>query len=196
MMIRRMVFSRNRYFSGRLLTASDFETEQTYHRDKQQFRNLYTLGVRIVSGLSVTTKDDGRSIQISPGYAIDVWGREVCVPLVVDCPLPAKSDRLLVSIGYVETETEPTPALPGEPSSGGNPIQCAKIEEGYEVTLSHIPSGKPLGPPRNRLTQNEPGPLIPLAILQRKGKQWVVEPPPRRTQAKPAKRKPKRGKSV
>lgn len=66
-MIRRMVFSRNRYFSGRLLTASDFEAEQTYFRDKQQFRNLYTLGVGVVSGLSVTTADDGRSIQISPG---------------------------------------------------------------------------------------------------------------------------------
>ncbi len=196
MMIRRMAFSRNRYFSGRFLTASDFEEEQTYHRDKQQFRNLHTLGVGIVSGLSVTPKDHGRSIQISPGYAIDRLGREVCVPLAVDCPLPAKSDRLLVSIGYIETETEPTPAPPGEPSNGGNQIQCARIEEGYEVTLSQIPPGKPLGPPHNRLTQSEPGPFIPLAILQRKGKQWIVEPPPRRTQAKSAKRKPKRGKSV
>lgn len=195
-MIRRMVFSRNRYFSGRLLTASDFEAEQTYHRSKQQFRNLHTLGFGIVSGLSVTTKDDGRSIQISAGYAIDGWGREVCVPSAVDCPLPQKSDRLLVSIGYVETETEPTPARAGEPSSGGNPVECARIEEGYEATLSHIPPGKPVGPPRNRLTQSEPSALIPLAILQRKEKQWVVEPPPRRTPAKSARTKPKRGKNI
>ena len=195
-MIRRMVFSRNRYFSGRLLTVSDFEEEQTYHRSKQQFRNLHTLGVGIVSGLSITPQNDGRSIQISPGYAIDRLGREVCVPSDVDCPLPTKSDRLLVSIGYVETETEPTPALPGEPSSEGNPVECARIEEGYEVTLSQIPPGKPVGPPRNRLTQSEPSALTPLAILQRKEKQWVVEPPPRRTPAKSARTKPKKGKTI
>ncbi len=195
-MIRRMVFSRIRYFYGRLLTASDFEEEQTYHRSKQQFRNLHTLGVGIVSGLSVTTEDDGRSIQISAGYAIDRLGREVCVPSAVDCPLPPKSDRMLVSIGYVETETEPTPARPGEPSSGGNPVECARIEEGYEVTLCPIPPGKPVGPLRNRLTQSEPNAATPLAILQRKGKQWVVEPPPRRTTAKSARTKPKRGKTL
>lgn len=195
-MIRRMVFSRNRYFYGRLLTVSDFEEEQTYHRSKQQFRNLHTLGVGIVSGLSVTPENNGRSIQISPGYAIDRLGREVCVPSAVDCPLPTKSDRLLVSIGYVETEIEPTPALSGEPSSGRNPVECARIEEGYEVTLSQIPLGRPVGPPRNRLTQSEPSALIPLARLQRKGKQWVAEPPPRRTPAKSARTKPKRGKNI
>ncbi len=196
MMIRRMVFSRNNYFYGRLLTASDLEREQSYHHDKQQFRNLHTFGVGIVSGLSVTPQNGGRSIQISHGYAIDRLGREVCVPSDVDCPLPQKSDRLLVSIGYVETETEPTPVLPGKPSSKGNPVKYTRIEEGYEVTLSQIPPGKPVGSPCNRLTQSEPSALIPLAILQRKGKQWVVEPPPRRTPAKSARTKPPRGKNI
>lgn len=194
-MIRRMVFSRNRYFFGRLLTASDFEAEQTYFRDKQQFRDLYTLGVGVVSGLSVTTVDDDRSIQIGPGYAIDRAGREVCVPSAIDCPLPTKSNRLFVCIGYVETEAEPTPTPGGEPSSEGNPLAYARIEEGYEITLSPIPPGKRVGLQRNRLTQSEPSALILLAVLQRKGKQWVIEPPPRRTPAKSAGTKPGKGKN-
>ncbi len=91
MMIRRMVFSRNRYFYGRLFTASDFQAEQNYLRDKQQFRNLHTHGVGIVSGLSVKTLDAGRSLHVSPGYAIDALGREIACPLHLNqsCPLSA-----------------------------------------------------------------------------------------------------------
>jgi len=145
MMIRRMVFSRNRYFYGRLLTVSDFQTEQNYLRDKQQFRNLHTQGVGIVSGLSVKTQDAGRSLHISPGYAIDGLGRDICVPSAIESALPLECNRLLVSVGYAETKAEPTPTLTSAPLSSDNPVEEARIEEGFEVTLTPIPPGKRAG---------------------------------------------------
>lgn len=192
MMIRRMVFSRNRYFYGRLLTASDFEAEQNYLRDKQQFRNLHTQGVGIVSGLSVKTQDAGRSLHISPGYAIDGLGREICMPSAIESALPVECNRLFVSVGYAETKAEPTPTLTSEPLSSDNPAEEARIEEGFEVTLTPIPPGKRAGRQSILPSQDEPDPSIPLAVLQRKGKRWVVEPP-RGTRTKFARTKPKKG---
>lgn len=194
MMIRRMVFSRNRYFHGRLLTASDFEAEQDYLRDKQQFRNLHTHGMGIVSGLSVKTRDAGKALYISSGFAIDRLGREICVPSTVECALSTKSDRLLLCLGYAETEAKPTPSSRNEATNEGSPAEYARIEEGYEVTLTPIPRGRRSGPQPILPSQSEPSALIPLAVLQRKGMRWVVESSPRRPRMKSARTKPMKGK--
>lgn len=186
MVIRRMVFSRNRYFYGRVLTKNDFEAEQNYLRDKQQFRNLYTHGIGIVSGLSVTTQDAGRSLHISPGYAIDRFGREICVPSTVEWTLPIGHNRLRVCVGYTETEAEPTPALSRDPMDTNNPVEHATTEEGFEVTLTPIPAGTRTGLQRILPSQDEPSGRLLLAILQRKGARWVVAPVPRHTRTKSA----------
>jgi hypothetical protein len=187
MTIRRMVFSRNRYFYGRLLTVSDFQAEQQYLRDKQQFRNLHTHGVGIVSGLSVKTQDVDRSLHISSGYAIDRFGRDVCVPSTVECTLPVGHQRLLVWVGYAETEAEPTPALGRAPMTTGSPVEHARTEEGFEVTLTPIPPGIRLGLQRIQPSQDDPSGRLLLAMLQRKGARWVVAPIPRRTRGPSAK---------
>lgn len=196
MMIRHMVFSRNRYFYGHLLTASDFQAEQNYLRDKQQFRNLHTHGVGIVSGLSVTLQDLGRSLLISPGYAVDGLGREICVPAAIGSALPTACIRLLVSVSYAEIEAELTPTLTPGPLSSDNQAEYARTEEGFEVTLTPLPLNKPAGRPRILLpSQDEANISIPLAVLQRKGKRWIIEPTPRRTPTRSARTKPKKGKN-
>ena len=98
-MVRRIVFSRPRYFVGLVLSANNLEAEQNYHRDKRRFRNLYTLGSGIVSGLLLKAHDNGRSISVSPGLAIDGYGREICVDSAVELALSGGNDRLLVCIG-------------------------------------------------------------------------------------------------
>jgi hypothetical protein len=187
-----MVFSRPRYFSGKLLTANDLEAEQSYHRDKQRFRNLYTLGYGIVSGLLLETQDNGRSIYVAPGLAIDGYGREICVDSAVELALTGGDDRLLVCIGYAETEAEPTAALRSDSLSADNPVENARIEEGFEVTLTPIPAGKQAAKASIVPSQGEPGTGIPLAILQPKGKRWVIDPSPRRFRVKSAGRRSKR----
>jgi hypothetical protein len=174
-MIRQMVFSRNRYFQGRLLSASDFEAEQTYLRDKQRFRNLHTLGIGVVTGLSVTTSNSGTSLSVTPGYAIDHLGREICVPLPIECALPGAGNRLRVDISYVEQDAEPTTAaLSPDPLITDNPVESTRITEGFELALTPIPSGKLTKPGRIQNSQDQLALSLPLAILQRKGRRWMV----------------------
>lgn len=172
-MIRQMVFSRPRYFKGRLLTADDLELEQRYLRDKQRFRNLYTHGIGIVSGLSVDTEDDGTSISISPGLAVDNLGREICVLSAVKSELPTATNRLLVWLSYAEVEAQPSPVL-GNQSDGDSLVENTRIEEGFEVNLTPLSFGKraALEPV---VSGEGPGKGIPLALLQRKGKRWMIE---------------------
>ena len=173
-MIRQMVFSRNRYFQGHLLSASDLEAEQNYLRDKQQFRNLHTLGTGVVAGLSVTTTDEGTSLSVTPGYAIDYLGREICVPSPLECPLPGAGTQLLVSISYVENDAEPsTPSLGLDPLATDNPVEYTRVAEGFELDFTSIPSARP---GRTGNNHDELGPKLRLAILQRKGTRWTVQP--------------------
>ena len=48
---------RNRYYTGKLLSAADFEQEQQYLRAKHRRHNRLLHGVGIVSGLDVTCRD-------------------------------------------------------------------------------------------------------------------------------------------
>jgi hypothetical protein len=176
-MIRQMVFSRNRYFQGRLLSASDFEAEQTYLRDKQRFRNLHTLGIGVITGLSVTTSNSGTSLAVTPGYAIDFLGREICVPSPIECALPGAGNRLRVDISYVEQDAEPTTAaLSPDPLITDNPVESTRITEGFELALTPIPAAGLTKKGRGRASGNELSPSLTLAILQRKGKRWIVAP--------------------
>ena len=68
---------RLRYFEGQLLSPSDLEAEQQYHRDMRYLHNrLHGFGV--VWGLDVDVSR-GR-VQVSPGLGIDSLGREIVVP--------------------------------------------------------------------------------------------------------------------
>ena len=60
---------KNRFFSGKLLTAEDLELEQGYFREKLKRHNGYLHGFGVVFGLEVSK--NGRDVAISPGLAID-----------------------------------------------------------------------------------------------------------------------------
>jgi len=172
-MIRQMVFSRNPYFQGRLLASNDFGAEQTYLRDKQRFRNLYMLGIGVVTGLSVTTSKNGTFVSVTPGYAIDNLGREICVPSPIECALPSTGTRLRVDISYVEIDSEPTTsALSPDPFSPDDPAEYTSVREGFELTLTPISPAK-VGHVRSSLDKLSHN--LTLAILRRKGKGWIVD---------------------
>ena len=76
-MVRRMVFSRPRYFFGKILSVDDLTAEHNYFLKKQRLRNQLVFGDGIVSGLSVAVGKEGSSSQrlvLSPGLAIDSTG--------------------------------------------------------------------------------------------------------------------------
>lgn len=81
---------RPRYFTGRMLSAEDFEAEQTYHRQMRYLANRLC-GVGIAEGLDVTLA--GRDVEVSPGVAIDPFGRELVLTEPVRVPLPERRRR-------------------------------------------------------------------------------------------------------
>lgn len=62
------------YFSGRLLTAEEFQQEQAYHSGGRGAAASYGQ----VSGLTVTSEDG--AIKIAPGMALDAKGEKIVLP--------------------------------------------------------------------------------------------------------------------
>jgi hypothetical protein len=71
---------RNRYFYGKLLDVYHFQLETDYMNAKRHLLNRLVSGFGVVCGLDVQCGKDGREIVVSPGVAIDKWGREIIVP--------------------------------------------------------------------------------------------------------------------
>ncbi|HEV7475355.1 MAG TPA: hypothetical protein VGN90_14975 [Pyrinomonadaceae bacterium] len=71
---------RNRYFYGKLLDVYHFELETNYLNAKRWLLNRLVFGYGVACGLDVKVGPEGHTIVISPGVAIDKWGREVVVP--------------------------------------------------------------------------------------------------------------------
>src|SRR4030095_15961337 len=74
-------FERNRYFYGKMLDAFHFELETDYHNAKRWLINRAILGYGVaLCPDGVPAKDQRDSIVVTPGFAIDKWGREIVVP--------------------------------------------------------------------------------------------------------------------
>jgi hypothetical protein len=70
---------RNNYFYGKLLDVFHLEMEQEYFNAKRRLLNRLVTGPGVVCGLRVDLTDDGKSVVLSPGLAIDRCGREIVV---------------------------------------------------------------------------------------------------------------------
>lgn len=79
------------FFFGQRLTAEDLQAEQDYHRQMRYLHNRL-LGQGVVDGLEVTAGDGGSTVVVSPGLAIDGFGRELVVPQDVRLELSDDTD--------------------------------------------------------------------------------------------------------
>ena len=97
--------TRNRYFSGRLLTAEDLTQEQEYLATKRRLTNRLLHGWGVVAGLDVTVTD-GPAVTVSAGLALDGWGREIVVVTATTEPIPVGTGAgsLEVVVCYAEKE--------------------------------------------------------------------------------------------
>jgi len=73
-------FRRLRYFHGMLLDDKDFREEQQYHANKRRLLNRMLHGSGVVCGLELRGKKGKKSIQVTPGLALDCSGNEIWVP--------------------------------------------------------------------------------------------------------------------
>jgi hypothetical protein len=132
---------RPRFFSGQMLTARDFQDEQSYHRGKGQQHHRYLHGVGVVCGLRVRPAGPGRprTVVVEPGLAVDAWGREIVVPEPVAIDLdawdePRRAPALFVALEYRALPTELVPVLGPE----GEAVP-SRIREGFGLSLRREP---------------------------------------------------------
>src|SRR5689334_12125562 len=76
-------FSRNHYFTGKLLVERDFRDEQTYYIDKLRHHDQRLHGWGVVCGLKVVQHPNqscqSRIVIVEPGAAIDCCGHDIVV---------------------------------------------------------------------------------------------------------------------
>lgn len=130
-------FERNRYYSGKMLSSSDFVLEQTYNNNKRRFMNRMMFGSGIVCGLSVYNLDD-LSLMVDSGVAIDAYGREIVIENTVIKKLSAitgfdelESDTASLCIKY---EEEPVHSVYA-PNTEGSESEFNHIDETFDLYL-------------------------------------------------------------
>jgi hypothetical protein len=112
---------RNRYYTGRFLTARDFQDEQDYFLSRHYTHNRLMHGWGIVCGLEVrphlNDSCQDRYVIVTPGVAIDCCGREIVL-----------KEKMVVKVW------EPAPALKREPTpkTPAEETEQSGLEEDWE----------------------------------------------------------------
>ncbi|MDD6038829.1 MAG: hypothetical protein PUD20_08565 [bacterium] len=132
-------FERNRYYSGKMLTSADFQTEQNYFNNKRRFVNNLMYGSGIVCGCGVFSLDD-LSILVESGVAIDGLGREIVVDSSVVKKLSAvdgfeqlRTNDVSLCLQYKEDEVHAVYAVNQKESD--KEYEYNRISEGYRLFL-------------------------------------------------------------
>jgi len=97
-------FERPHYFAGKLLTADDLQSEQRYHIEKRWLLNRTFHGAGVVHGLEVAPGKG--TVSVSPGFALDEYGREIEVCERQQLALPDSIEPISICIRYAEVETD------------------------------------------------------------------------------------------
>lgn len=133
-------FERNRYYTGKLLTSTDFQTEQTYMNNKRRFINYLMFGSGVVCGLSVFNLDD-LSIMVESGVALDRLGREIVVETSVVKKLSAidgfeqlHSVNASLCLRYKEKQVHPVYSI--DKQGKDEEYECNRVTEGYQLFLA------------------------------------------------------------
>lgn len=159
------------YFAGQLLTAADLRAEQDYQREKQWLHNRMLHGYGVVVGLEVGVQenDDGSTqVIVSPGYALDGWGREVVVPEPLSAYLPGDRHDLTIYVRYVEHAADDAKTIASSSSKAGQAEpNAAQIVEGAQVMFEPSPTERALAP----TTRSDFA--IPIARLRRPHHNWL-----------------------
>lgn len=162
---------RNHFFYGLLMDVARFEKDARYANAKRSLINRMIVGRGVVCGLNVEA--DGDNIVVSPGIAIDGWGREIILPearslnphtLTDNEGTPTgtnAADGAVVSVclAYTETNTDPVPVLVADCDTPGN---CAPstVLESVAIVVRETQDPAP-EPPGCELGQDFPLPANP-----------------------------------
>jgi hypothetical protein len=127
---------RNRYFQGKLLTDSDFVTEQEYFKQKGRRHNRYLHGWGVVYGFAVVIH--GRKLIVDPGMAIDCAGNELLLDSRVEFDTPNDAKEFFVVIEYFDKAIRPVPVVLGAESPDSEGQEYSRIQEGCRIGFMNV----------------------------------------------------------
>jgi DNA-binding beta-propeller fold protein YncE len=147
------IFTRNHYFTGKLMVERDFTDEQRYFLGKDRRHDQRLHGWGTVCGLRVHQHEQqacrDRWVVVEPGTAVDCCGREIVVPgaeyvdfrsaflaqwQAVNGPTSqpdADPHRLQVTLCYAECPTEEVPVLFDDCGCDDTACQPNRINESF-----------------------------------------------------------------
>ncbi len=159
------VLERPSFFTGKLLSVEDLQREQDYVRERLRRHNRFGPGWGVVAGLEVSL-DEGPTVVVEPGLAIDCAGNELVVEEEVGLPLTGGFGRTCLVIRYVETPV-------GEVATPTGP-QFTRVRESVVIEFASLnPNAGHRG-----IAQGTPGcghaHAICIATLSRHGTRWTL----------------------
>jgi hypothetical protein len=129
---------RPRYFTGKVLSASDFSLEQDYLRETYRRHNRALLGAGVVAGLAVHVEgvaaDGAPSVVVSPGTAIAPDGALLAIGCAVRFAVLPPGDAAFVTVRYGERAAATVPT--GDPSG----TEVSEVEEIAVLALAVAPA--------------------------------------------------------
>lgn len=158
---------RPNYYGDEPVTATELRAEQEYQREKQWQHNRMLHGYGVVAGLEVGLQEDesgSTRLVVSPGYALDGWGREIVVTDPLAVYLPKDRHDLIVYLKYVEQAGDDDTSKSAV--SGHN---SAEILESAQVVFA------PATPERAIAASGRDDYAIPIARLRRPHQHWQRE---------------------
>jgi hypothetical protein len=146
------LLERNRYYTGKFMTARDFQGEQDYLRSRHHLHNRLLHGWGIVCGLEVVLNPrqecQNTTVVVKAGVALDCHGREVVLtedtvfevprptpPVAAPDSKPLPREELLLSLYFTEESIELTPAIFSEGVGETESDQANRIREGATLRL-------------------------------------------------------------
>lgn len=164
-------FVRNHYFTGRLLSVDDLQLEQDYTLGRLRRRNRFLTGWGVVAGLGVSI-EQGETVLVQSGFAIDCAGNELIVEAPARLSLAGLSGRQHVVISYLEIDEAPVASATGAQA-------FSRVRESSLVEISHL---NPAAGHR-AMGCGTPGcgraHAVGLALLTQKDLRWRVASSPR-----------------
>jgi len=149
-------FTRNAYWTGKLMLARDFVDEQQYVVEKLRHHNQKLHGTGVVCGLTVVQHETpacrDRFVCVTPGTAIDCCGHDIvvrerdCLDLWTVPDIKQLRERkaagddpgphtLQICIRYRECETEPVPVLYDECGCADDKCAPNRVLESYQLSV-------------------------------------------------------------
>lgn len=165
------MITRVRYFAGQLLSAADFETEQSYVIERFRRLNRWLHGWGIVGGLQVSGGHG--EIVVAPGLAMDCVGNEIEVDQPTRLPVSCTGRICYVTLAFIDREMDPLPGFSDSPATES--LAESRVEEDGELALS--PADPAIAHPAARRSDpcGRPHPIA-IARLVRLASRWRLDP--------------------